>query len=56
MFGQTNCFVLPSGEYGAFEVNGGEIYVCSERSANNMAYQDLTPEPQKVNRIATLSG
>jgi leucyl-tRNA synthetase len=42
MFGQTNCFVLPTGEYGAFEVKGGrEIFICSERSVRNMACQGL---------------
>jgi leucyl-tRNA synthetase len=31
------------GEYGVFEMKNGEYYICSERSARNMAYQDLTP-------------
>ena len=34
MYGQTNCFVLPDGEYGAFEMMSGEIFVISERSSN----------------------
>lgn len=38
MYGQTNCFVLPEGEYGAYEARDGSVYVCSERSALNMAY------------------
>ena len=33
MYGQTNCFVLPEGEYGLFEMGGGEVFVCTERSA-----------------------
>lgn len=42
MFGQTNCFVLPEGEYGAFEMNDGkEIFICSEHSAKNMSCQGL---------------
>jgi len=41
MYGQTNCFVLPEGEYGFFRMRGGDIFVCSERSALNMCYQDL---------------
>jgi hypothetical protein len=32
-YGQTNCFVLPDGNYGVFEVNDTEYYVCSARSA-----------------------
>lgn len=38
MYGQTNCFLLPDGIYGAFEMKNKEIYICSERSALNMAY------------------
>jgi len=41
MYGQTNCFVLPDGEYGFFKMNGGEVFVCSKRSALNMCYQGL---------------
>ena len=41
MYGQTNCFVLPEGEYGFFRMRGGDIFVCSQRSALNMCYQDL---------------
>lgn len=50
MYGQTNCFVLPGGEYGAYEFNvqiapGSEerekqVLICSERAATNMSYQD----------------
>jgi leucyl-tRNA synthetase len=49
MYGQTNCFLLPEGEYGAFDVGvggaapGGDVYLCSERSARNMSYQGLAP-------------
>jgi leucyl-tRNA synthetase len=42
MYGQTNCFLLPEGEYGAFDVSaegGGDVFLCSERSARNMSYQ-----------------
>ncbi len=43
MYGQTNCFVLPEGEYGAFQMNNKEIFICSRRSATNMVFQDLGP-------------
>lgn len=42
MYGQTNCFILPTGEYGAYAMKDNEVFICSERSAKNMAYQDLT--------------
>lgn len=45
MYGQTNCFVLPDGEYGAWEVNeAGDVFLCSERSARNMSFQGLSRE------------
>ena len=41
MYGQTNCWVLPDGEYGAYQApSPGEIYVMAARSARNLAYQD----------------
>lgn len=44
MYGQTNCFVLPEGEYGLFEMKDDEFFVMTERAAKNMAYQELTKE------------
>jgi len=44
MYGQTNCFVLPEGDYGAYEVVGGDVLVVSDRAARGMAHQGLTPE------------
>jgi len=41
MYGQTNCFVLPEGEYGLYQMASGEVFVCSERSALNMCYQGV---------------
>lgn len=38
MYGQTNCYLLPSGKYGAFEMKDEEVFICSERSARNMSY------------------
>lgn len=48
MYGQTNLYVSPTGKYGAFEMKDGEVFICSERSAWNMAYQGLTKEERKV--------
>jgi leucyl-tRNA synthetase len=42
MYGQTNCFILPTGDYGAYAMKDNEVFVCSARSALNMAYQDMT--------------
>lgn len=39
MYGQTNCFVLPEGEYGAFEFRAGEVLIMSHRSAMGLAHQ-----------------
>ena len=42
MYGQTNCYLLPEGEYGVYKVRKeGEIFVCSARSALNMAFQEI---------------
>ena len=52
MYGQTNCFVLPDGDYGAYATNpapfthngwAGEnaVFVCSAHAARNMSYQAL---------------
>jgi leucyl-tRNA synthetase len=29
MYGQTNCYVLPEGNYGVFEMKNDELYICS---------------------------
>jgi leucyl-tRNA synthetase len=40
MYGQTNCFVLPTGDYGAFYIDAtNEIFIMSERSARGLACQ-----------------
>lgn len=41
MYGQTNCFILPEGDYGAYELKDGDIIIVSERAARGMAHQDL---------------
>ncbi|CAG9463515.1 unnamed protein product [Pedinophyceae sp. YPF-701] len=40
MYGQTNCWVLPDGDYVAVRAPGGEAWVMCERAARNLAYQD----------------
>jgi leucyl-tRNA synthetase len=39
MYGQTNCFVLPEGDYGAYLFKPNEVYIMSERSAIGLAHQ-----------------
>lgn len=51
MYGQTNCWVLPEGQYGAFEMVGDEVTIMTRRAALNMSYQELTPETGKPVRF-----
>jgi len=55
MCGQTNAWILPEGEYGAFEVSPTEVYVCAARAARNMSFQDIFPWG-KPKRLLTLKG
>jgi leucyl-tRNA synthetase len=56
MYGQTNCYVLPEGEYGLFEMRNGDYFVCSQRAARNFAFQELTAEYGKYPSLATVTG
>lgn len=56
MFGQTNCFVLPEGLYGLYEMKNDELFVMSKRAARNMAFQELTKEDTKYPEVATVMG
>jgi leucyl-tRNA synthetase len=54
MYGQTNLFVLPTGDYGVYVMKNGDIFVCSNRSMMNMAYQNLTAvrgQPHKLGEV-----
>jgi leucyl-tRNA synthetase len=48
--------LLPSGDYVAVEMKNDEIFICSERSAQNMAYQGLTKENEVVSILDTFKG
>jgi leucyl-tRNA synthetase len=40
MYGQTNCFVLPEGEYGAYRIDAtNEIFIMSPRAARGLSCQ-----------------
>jgi leucyl-tRNA synthetase len=56
MYGQTNCFVLPSGEYGLYEMKNGELFVCSEHSAINMGYQEMTKDLKNPSPLIKIKG
>ena len=56
MYGQTNCFVLPGAEYGAFQMANGEVFICSDRSARNMAYQGFFKETGVVEKLFSVTG
>ncbi|PWZ02057.1 leucyl-tRNA synthetase [Testicularia cyperi] len=56
MYGQTNCYVGPTIDYGAFQINDTDVYICTERAARNMAFQGITKERGAVNCLATVKG
>ncbi len=35
MYGQTNCYVLPTGTYGAYEINDTDVFICGEQAAKS---------------------
>jgi leucyl-tRNA synthetase len=65
MYGQTNCFVLPTGEYGAFVVDAtNEVFIMSARSARGLSCQmhdtvkniGYTKEFGKITCLETFTG
>lgn len=56
MYGQTNCYVGPDLDYGAFQINDSEVFICTERSALNLAFQGYSPVPKKVSKLLDLKG
>ncbi|RCV18799.1 hypothetical protein SETIT_3G332400v2 [Setaria italica] len=56
MYGQTNCWVLPDGVYGAFEINDTDVFILTARAALNLAYQHLSRVPEKPTCLCELSG
>ncbi|SOV04995.1 probable CDC60 - leucine--tRNA ligase, cytosolic [Ustilago sp. UG-2017a] len=56
MYGQTNCYVGPAIDYGAFQINDTDVYICTERAARNMAFQGTTKQRGQVNQLASLKG
>ncbi|BDA46666.1 Leucine-tRNA ligase, cytoplasmic [Coccomyxa sp. Obi] len=56
MYGQTNCWALPDGDYGAFQGPGDEIYVMTARSALNLSWQDRMPVEGRPELLLALKG
>ncbi|PKI83407.1 leucine--tRNA ligase [Malassezia vespertilionis] len=56
MYGQTNCYVGPKLDYGAFAVNDKDVYVCTGRAARNFAFQGITDVRGKVDKLASIKG
>lgn len=56
MYGQTNCWVLPDGKYGAYEVNETDVFIVTERAALNLAYQNLSRVPEQPTCLVELTG
>jgi leucyl-tRNA synthetase len=55
-YGQTNCFVGPNLDYGAFEINDSEVFICTERSALNLSYQGFAKKEGKPVKVVSLLG
>jgi len=56
MYGQTNCFVLPDGDYGAFEMKNDDIFIISERAARHFAHQEMTKVEFEYPSLANTKG
>lgn len=56
MYGQTNCFVLPDGDYGVFEMKNDDLFIITERAARNFAFQEMTKEEHKYPSLANIKG
>lgn len=56
MYGQTNCYVGPTIDYGAFQINDSDVFICTERAARNMAFQGITKERGEVKQLASIKG
>ena len=56
MYGQTNCFVLPEGEYGAYLFKNEEVFILSERSAIGLCHQDASDKWGEVTCLLKMTG
>jgi len=65
MYGQTNCFILPTGKYGAFYVSSlDQVFIMSARSARGLACQLVKSNPDtyytnefaKIDQLESFTG
>lgn len=56
MYGQTNCFILPEGDYGAFELIGGDVVIVTARAARGLAHQGYMSEWGKSESLVNVKG
>jgi leucyl-tRNA synthetase len=57
MYGQTNCWVHPDLQYIAFSTAmHDEVFICTRRSARNMAYQGFINEEGKLDVLLEITG
>lgn len=56
MYGQTNCFVLPEGDYGVYKMRNKEVWISCEHAMRNLAFQDRTPIPGQISKIGSVKG
>ncbi|KAJ3102434.1 cytosolic leucyl tRNA synthetase [Phlyctochytrium planicorne] len=56
MYGQTCCYVGVDLDYGLYEANSKDVYVCTERAARNMAFQGLFAKKGELVKLGTLKG
>jgi len=56
MYGQTNCFILPDGDYIAVKNKLNEVWIMSEHSARNLSYQDAFESFGTFNVLFKLKG
>ncbi|XP_026470911.1 leucine--tRNA ligase, cytoplasmic [Ctenocephalides felis] len=56
MYGQTNCWLHPDINYVLVESKSGALYICSKRSAKNMAYQEMLKQNNVVEVLGEFKG
>lgn len=57
MYGQTNAFVGTGIEYGLYEAKEGEVWLVTERSARNMAFQGIFDGARgDLRKVASVKG
>lgn len=57
MYGQTNCFVGPELQYGIYNINDTDAYLCTERAARNMSQQKIFANGRTtIEKLADIKG